>query len=507
MFRRSLRPLFLLLMGSFAAASAGAAVDVTDVTLDVTIAHTTLAQDDFDVLFEVHGTGLNNGTLTVPTTPTATVVTLDEQAGVLVWEKHFTSEGALAAGLPTGTYTLRVNNANATATISYTRPSVPDPAISFPGAGDVVPPGTIQVDFDSCPVCNQVGDSVKAVLQDDMMVELDSETLTSSSTFWVPQDVGGDLVLPPQSAFLVKVTHKALRQTSEDIDDDEINQILLFTHTFTQSDELDFETGFEAPSGHFCLSANHPAPPAGCNLHNDPALQLFDTTGMNSTTVDGHDVDYVVSVGAGGSLSGTATADLDDNGSNETGPGAIKGKLGGGKGGAANSKLSFSLTNTMLAAKLKVSVTDELSIPTDTRTRLQRASGSIGASKIKEDVPSTDTPLPDAPLGWVLEYDLAADGAISNAKLTLEGGRILRAHGHQQVQLLRERVGPQAVVGPEGHQHVAQGRRARRRDVADDDHGRRPQLQGARPERAGDAPLGGCPAVIALSPNCANVEP
>jgi hypothetical protein len=446
MFRRSMRPFFLLLMGSFAAAPAGAAVDVTTVTLDVTINHTSLAQDDFDLLFEVHGTGLNSGTLTVPTVP-PTVITLDEQAGVLVWEKHFTSEGALNIGLPNGSYTLRVNNATATSILPYTRPAVPSPAISFPGEGDVIPPGTVTVAFTKCTVCNLSGDSVEAVLTNDLMVVLDSEVLTESDETWTPQDVGGDLVLPPQSAFVVKITHQALRENNFDINDDD--DMLTFQNTFTQSDELDFETGFEAPSGHFCLSANHPAPPAGCNLHNDTALQLFDTSGMNSTTVDGHDVDYVVSVEAGGSLSGTATADLDNNGSNETGPGAIKGKLGGGNG-EASSKLSFSLSNTLLPAKLKVSVTDDLSIPADTRTRLQRASGSIGASKIKEDVPSTDTPLPDAPLGWVLEYDLAADGTISNAKLTLEGGRIFGLTGTNKFNFSANESGLKLSSDPKG---------------------------------------------------------
>ena len=167
------------------------------------------------------------------------------------------------------------------------------------------------------------------------------------------------------------------------------------------------------------------------------------------TQVDGHDVDYTINVGAGGELTGSATADLDDNGPNETGPAPIKGKLGG-SGGEVRSKLSFSLENMGLLAKLKVSVTDELSIPGDAWNRLQRASGAINGVKIKQDVPSSDSPLPDAPIGWKLEYDLALDGAISNALLTLEGGRTFPLTGTNKFNLAANESGLKLQSNPKG---------------------------------------------------------
>jgi len=418
-FRHPLREIFLLLSPALlAAAPAHAVLDVTDVTLIVTIAKTTLGSDEITAQLRVEGTDLNNGTIRLPSNP-GIDIPLDEDGGVLGLDIEFANEQELNTVLTNGNYLLRVNNGTAEATIPYTRPLVPSPAISQPEGGEVVAPGPLEVMFTRCSECSLGLDSVEAVLEDDMGALLDEETLDETSESWVPQDGGGDLALPEQSAFVVRVTHTAVREASVPVDTDD-DDLLAFSGSFVQSDEVDFETGFAPPSGRFCLAANHPAPPAGCHTLSDPLLQVFDTTGMTSTQVDGRDVDYTVSLEAGGQLTGTATADLDDNGSNETGPVPIKGKLKGGDGEVA-SKLSFSLANAV--SKLKVSVTDELSIPGDVRNRLQRASGAIDGAKIKEEVSSSDSPLPDAPLGWLLEYDLGADGLVSNAELTLEGGR------------------------------------------------------------------------------------
>jgi len=215
-----------------------------------------------------------------------------------------------------------------------------------------------------------------------------------------------------------------------------------------QSDEVDFETGFAPPSGHFCLAANHPAPPAGCATLADPLLQLFDLTGLAvATQVDGHDVDYTLTHDASGNLGGSASADLDDNGPNETGPAPIKGKLKG-SGGEASSKLSFSLENMAPLAKLKVSVSDTLSIPGNQLDRVQRASGAIDGVKIKEEATST-LALP-APLGWLLEYDLAADGTVTNAVLTLEGGRSFPLSGANKFNLASNESSLKLSSDPKG---------------------------------------------------------
>ena len=54
-------------------------------------------------------------------------------------------------------------------------------------------------------------------------------------------------------------------------------------------------------------------------------LSLLDTSGTFSTQLAGLDVDYTVEVGPKGTLTGSAMADLDDDGSKET-VGALKGK-------------------------------------------------------------------------------------------------------------------------------------------------------------------------------------
>lgn len=431
MFRHPLRGSFLLLslwLASAPPAFAGAGPDIEQVTLTITVARTSLGADTFHVEFRVIGTGLNNGTIALPTAP-AVQVPLEEDGDDLVGEDNFATEAALLAAVPNGTYVVRVNNGNAQASISYTRPTVPNPAISQPGEGQTVAPGPIEVQFTPCPQCNLAGDSVEAVLEDDMGGLLSDALLDEDADSWIPDDgMGGDLLLAEQSAFVVLVRHTAVRQANVNVSGDDDDGNLVFTNRHAQSEEIDFETGFAPPTGHFCLAASFPTPPVGCATLADPVLQIFDTSGMFSTQVDGHDVDVALTVGPGGQLTGTATADLDDAGANETGPAPLKGKLGG-SGGEIGSKLSFSLANDALPAKLKVSITDTLFILGNARDRVQNASGSIAGVKIKESIPSSDSPLPDPPLGWLLEYDLAADGSISNAELVLEGGRTFTLTG------------------------------------------------------------------------------
>lgn len=431
MFRNSLLSFFLLVMTYLAAATPAQAIDVATVRLDVTIARSSLVSDEISVVLRVVGTGLNNGTLTQPIVGAAPI-TLKKDGLDLILEDDLANEAELNTFLPSGNYVLRLNNDTVQATLVYTRPLVPSPAISEPDAGAVVPPGPIEVFFTACSVCNLTGDSVKAALEDDQAATLDDETLTSSSTSWIPEDgAGGDFALSEQSAFAARVTHTAVLQANTPATDD--NNTLVFTHQFVQSDEVDFETGFHTPEGHFCLAANYTAPPIGCEILTDPLLQVLDTSGVFSTQVAGHDLETTVSVAANGALSGSATADLDDNGSQETTSTPIKGKLSG-KSGALRSKLAFALNNTALPAKLKLKLSDMLSIPGNTLAHTQAASGSIGATKIKETTPTSGA-LPFAPLGWLLEFDIDSAGGVLNALLTLEGGRSFALTGTNKFKL------------------------------------------------------------------------
>ena len=138
-------------------------------------------------------------------------------------------------------------------------------------------------------------------------------------------------------------------------------------------------------------------------------LSLLDTSGIFSTQVAGLDVDYTVEVGPKGTLTGSAMADLDDDGSKET-VGALKGKLKG-KGGELKQKLSFPLVDEALAAKLKLSVSEVLSIPLDSFERTQKASGNLGGTKVKEETLGNGA-LPYTPLRWRVTFTIDAGGSV-----------------------------------------------------------------------------------------------
>jgi hypothetical protein len=432
-FRHPLHSIVRLLIAlplATAAAPALAQADVDEVLFIVTVARSSVVSDEFTAEFRVKGTGLNNGSITVPGSLGTIGLSLESPDLVdLVGGIAFNSEAQLATLLPAGNYALSVNNGTVQATLAYQRPPVPSPAISQPGADEVVPPGAVDVQFTACAVCNFGLDSVQARLEDGAMNALASETLLASDDSWIPPDGIGDFQLPEDSAFLARITHTTVRESSVAANGD---PSLLFRHTFIQSDEVAFRSGFSPSVGDFCVAVNDPTLPAGCSPLDDPLLALLDTGDTISTSVGGHDVDYTFTVGSKGDLTGNAMADLDDDGSKET-VGAIKGKLKG-KGGELKQKLSFPLVNEALQAKLKVSVSDVLSIPLDSLARTQKASGNLGALKVKEETAGNGA-LPVAPKGWRVNFTIDAAGNVQNGLLTLDGGRSFVLEGTNKFNL------------------------------------------------------------------------
>ena len=430
MFRPSLRSIFLLSILLLAIPRSAHAVDVTEVSLTVTLAHSSVSSDTFEVAVRVTGIGsLNNGSITPPVTAVPAIPISFQQDGQdLVVTKTYNSETALNAAWPNGNYGLSINNGTVQATLAYTRRLVPDPAISKPNAGGTVAPGPVELLFTNCATCNLGLDSVEAVLEDNANVVLAQETLTSTSDSWIPQGVGGDLQLPEQSSFVASITFETEDDTNVIATGDDTPP-LKFSNHLVRSDEIDFDTGFDTPAGSLCLAASYDTtpPPAGCTILSDPLLQVLDASGAYVTQVDGHDVQYTISVADKGTITGSATADLDGNASQETGPAPIKGKFSG-KSGESKSKLSFALENTAPEAKVKVKISDEYSIPGNTFEGTQKASGSINGAKLKEEVLSSG-PLPLPPLGWLLQLDIDSSGAVQNALLTLESGRTFPLSG------------------------------------------------------------------------------
>jgi hypothetical protein len=426
-FRASLRSLFLLVT-FHAAASAGAA-DIDSVTFDLTLANVSKGSDTFAIEIRVVGDGFNNGVLQRPAL--LSNVTFKEDGDDLVIEDDFNSLAALLAAYPLGSYEVRVNNGNVRTTLSYNntmQPPVPNPDISHPDGGQVLPPEqALTVEFTNCSICNQIGDSIVAELDqiDDMgnRVLVDDEDLAPSAETWTPEDgMGGDLLLPQLTDFFVTITNETLRQTSvfvtgEGNDDDDI---ALFSSFVRQSDEVDFSTGFDTPEGHVCLSANHSMPPVGCTIVNDTLLQVLDTTGAYMTTVNGNDITYNVIVAGNGTLSGTAS------GFDVSSP--IKGKLKG-KDGDSSQKVSFTLDNENIPAKVKISINELFSIPGNTQSSTQKNSGTIGGVKVDPDGIPVNGALTQMPLGWLVEFDIDDSDEISNGSLTLEGGRLFTLTG------------------------------------------------------------------------------
>lgn len=437
MFRHPLRSslrFLMALLAAGAATSARAQVDLEDVIFTVVIARSTEGADVISAEVRVQGTDINNATIALPSNPGVNIP-LDMDGADFVADDTFDSEAALNAVFSSGNYLLRLNNGTVQVTIPYARPGVPSPAISQPSAGSVIAPGAVELLFTSCPICIQSGDSTEAVLEDDAMNVLASDTLLSTDESWTPSDgMGGDLLLGEAAAFVARITHTAVRENT-DIPVNDADDLFLFTHRFVQSDEIGFETGFAPPMGVFCIAVNHPLPDPGCAVVNDPLRSLLDTSGLVSTQVAGLDVDYDIDVSGGGAITGMAMADLDDDGSKET-LGEVKGKLKG-RDGEAQQKLSFGL-ESMLPAKLKVSVSDELSIPGDSLARLQRASGSIGGTKIKEEDASNVSPLPIAAQGFMLSFELDGTDVVQNASLELEGGRSFALTGTNKFDIARD---------------------------------------------------------------------
>jgi len=433
-FRHLLHPIVRFLMALFAAGAVAepalAVADVTDVSVTVTIAESTGAQDDVSAEIRVKGTDLNDALISIPGFPQQ--VPLDPVGDDFVLGISFANEAELNSLLPAGNYGLSVDGGAVLATIAYdARPAVPSPSIDQPGGGDVIPPGPVEVLFTACSICSLTDDSVEALLEEGV-TEVASETLTENDDAWIPPDgIGGDLQLGESSQFTATITHTAVRAKNVSTTGDDTT--FDFTANFVRSDTVSFETGFGPPTGDFCLVVNDLTPPAECAALNDPLLGILDSSGLVSTSVGGHAVDYDITVGAKGDITGAAMADLDDDTIKET-VGAVRGKLGG-KAGLARQKLSFPLESPGLGAKLKVGVSDELSIPADTLARVQKASGSLGGVKLSEETLDDQTPLPVAPQGWRLDFTLGAGGVLESGLLTLEGGRSFELQGSHKFKL------------------------------------------------------------------------
>ena len=108
----------------------------------------------------------------------------------------------------------------------------------------------------------------------------------------------------------------------------------VFTSAVTHSDTVEFETGFAAPIGEFCIVVNDGGDadaidPTGCAVIDAPAAGILDTSGTYQAQAAGIPVEYELQLTPKGRITGIAGADLAGDASFET-PGAAQGLFGRG---------------------------------------------------------------------------------------------------------------------------------------------------------------------------------
>lgn len=427
-----LLPLLALLAVALAPGRVSAqAIDLVEVRALVTIEREAGEGVVHHVELRVIGTGITSASVTPPS---GTAISLPKVGDDFVGELDFGSQIILDGAIPNGSYTLTLNGGTRTASIVYARPAVPSPAISAPDPNVVQVPGPTEVRFTRCSVCTESGDSVSAELLEGT-TSLASATLTAADATWIPSDVGGPISLGEDSLFSARIVHETVRTST--LTTNTGGDSFTFSNTFTHSDEIVFATGFAVPVGDFCIVLNETTPasldPLGeCLQRADLELALVDPSGTIATTVGGLDVAYTLALAASGRISGLAQADLDDDGSLETSA-ELKGSLRGSARRLQQS-LGFRLASVPLAAKLNVRVRDQISIPDALLSRLQRARGAVGATRIREDVPAV-TVLPHDVLGWRLDFELDGTSRVQNASILLSSGRSVLLQGTSRFNL------------------------------------------------------------------------
>jgi hypothetical protein len=114
----------------------------------VTIARSSVSSDSFAAEFRVTGR-----TSTTERHPLRRIPSLSRGSSDFVFRRP-TRRARAERRWPDGNYDLRINGGTVQATLAYARPLVPNPDISKPGAGSVVPPGPVEVLFTKCEVQN-----------------------------------------------------------------------------------------------------------------------------------------------------------------------------------------------------------------------------------------------------------------------------------------------------------------------------------------------------------------
>ena len=412
--------LCLALLG--AAGPARAAADLASVTFTVSVVRVENAVKSVTASIEVVGDRITRASITPPR---GTLVEIPAGGAGFLLEQSFTTEAELTTAFPDGTYVLTLNGTT-DYDLPLTRPPVPSPALSAPLPAAILVPGPVEVDFTPCSICDQDGDSTTGILLDGDGAEIENsgDTLGPNDERWTPATA-----LAENASFTAVVMHTVVRA-------DHLvgpgNDAFDLVGNFSQEDSVAFFTGGAVPTGRFCVVVDDDAAdcPDGSSVFvvehpADESGAVLDPSGTFATTVAGANVEYSADVLAGGDVTGSAAADLDGNGSFETVT-PLRGRVSGSSGKVERS-LRFAFESASPAAKLKVNIREDATVLDGALEGTQRARGTLLGAKVKEEQAS-EFPEADAPIGWVLAFELAGK-QVSNASVRLANGRTVALTG------------------------------------------------------------------------------
>ena len=331
------------------------------------------------------------------------------------------------------TYVVSLNTGALEIEIDYEAPGLPELSITSPEHDSSNnSPTTTPFTFTPCPAaaCSDTSDHVRAlVTENDEAVAsgiVDDPALGS----WTPEDGDGVPLVLPEGANLT--FNAQLRANRPDFRVVEIDDFYTFWNSFHRSDEVDFSTGFrgldEAPIGSFSIDGA------------DPSAFVI-TSGPVMTELGGVALDFDYSLDPKGKISGTGTADVNDDDLADADV-EVKGKLKDKKG-IASQKLTIKIKSKEEGAEASAKYTREEVLDRDGETsdRTEELKGKVLGVKVLETDAGIDS-IAGQVSSWILEFDLSTeDGlrmivsdavlAIGAREVTLEGGGKYDADGMQ----------------------------------------------------------------------------
>lgn len=347
----------------------------------------------------VVGDDITSVDLTFPDMDTATLSMITSREFRL--ELDLEDEAELDTEFPGGTYELDINDGELEFSVFHEIPAVPSPAISSPvHESNNNSPTTTDFSFSGCPggVCDQSTDHALVAI-DEGMDPATSEFLPAGSDSYSPPELSENADF---SFFVDNVSYRVSFELAD------VGDPFTLVQSFTQSDSVDFSTGFkgidEAPQGDFSV------------VVPGPANGILDPSGNVNVTLAGVELDYDFVVAPNGKVTGTGNADVDGNMVLET-PVEPKGKLKG-KDGLLTLKVTTKIKNKEPGTEASAKYTREQMITAATGdfTGSELFKGKVLGVKVEEGGPIAGNIA--APVSWQLDF---TSSTVDGKKLIVDG--------------------------------------------------------------------------------------